>query len=71
MVFCNITSDNLLSEADFVTILILIDGFLQYKTDSIAVYDTDVTILILIDGFLQSNDWDTVIIAYARSQSLF
>ena len=36
-----------------VTILILIDGFLQ--CDSIAVYDTDslVTILILIDGFLQ------------------
>ena len=38
-----------------VTILILIDGFLQYTT--IELYDVtpSVTILILIDGFLQSN----------------
>ena len=54
MVFCNkdvVDSDNV---KHAVTILILIDGFLQ----CIAIYDTDtlrgdVTILILIDGFLQ------------------
>ena len=37
-----------------VTILILIDGFLQYYTyKSEAENSIDVTILILIDGFLQ------------------
>ena len=37
-----------------VTILILIDGFLQYTLDNeYGVYEP-VTILILIDGFLQS-----------------
>ena len=36
-----------------VTILILIDGFLQYSDDIIDVTFKDVTILILIDGFLQ------------------
>ncbi len=40
-----------------VTILILIDGFLQYKQiKQYHIIDTDVTILILIDGFLQ---WKT------------
>ena len=37
-----------------VTILILIDGFLQYPTDKIQDVKKIVTILILIDGFLQS-----------------
>ena len=37
-----------------VTILILIDGFLQFKIAEIAnLYIPNVTILILIDGFLQ------------------
>ena len=37
-----------------VTILILIDGFLQYSITRVVDIDQDVTILILIDGFLQS-----------------
>ena len=37
-----------------VTILILIDGFLQYRTPkSNHIHKNEVTILILIDGFLQ------------------
>ena len=36
-----------------VTILILIDGFLQYRLIKISNYTDRVTILILIDGFLQ------------------
>ena len=36
-----------------VTILILIDGFLQYKKGHKKVLKSNVTILILIDGFLQ------------------
>ena len=36
-----------------VTILILIDGFLQYSSNCLKVAYTYVTILILIDGFLQ------------------
>ena len=36
-----------------VTILILIDGFLQYKFAKMLIEDSNVTILILIDGFLQ------------------
>ena len=36
-----------------VTILILIDGFLQYKKTFDVVFEEKVTILILIDGFLQ------------------
>ena len=39
---------------DIVTILILVDGFLQFRTN-FAVFDLvkTVTILILVDGFLQ------------------
>ena len=37
-----------------VTILILIDGFLQYQEEDVLEIDGTVTILILIDGFLQS-----------------
>ena len=36
-----------------VTILILIDGFLQSRPIAIYHYEDEVTILILIDGFLQ------------------
>ena len=36
-----------------VTILILIDGFLQSNTDKLFIGVELVTILILIDGFLQ------------------
>ena len=37
-----------------VTILILIDGFLQFMKSNLIVSPIIVTILILIDGFLQS-----------------
>ena len=52
MVFCNIGSMSIYEKLARVTILILIDGFLQYNifVDETA---TKVTILILIDGFLQ------------------
>ena len=36
-----------------VTILILIDGFLQLRGEAIGIVVNEVTILILIDGFLQ------------------
>ena len=36
-----------------VTILILIDGFLQYNLNDVTDIEYGVTILILIDGFLQ------------------
>ena len=39
--------------AEDVTILILIDGFLQYEEVLDSEYGVYVTILILIDGFLQ------------------
>ena len=53
-----------------VTILILIDGFLQYEPSKTTDTYDDVTILILIDGFLQLKNlrwkkWKTM------SQSLF
>ena len=38
---------------EIVTILILIDGFLQSEYVIMHIIDIDVTILILIDGFLQ------------------
>ncbi len=53
MVFCNIGNADLGPFYRTVTILILIDGFLQFD---IIVYKQEikqVTILILIDGFLQ------------------
>ena len=53
MVFCN--RDTLFVDliGDNVTILILIDGFLQYRYFNGKNTDKLVTILILIDGFLQ------------------
>ena len=54
-----------------VTILILIDGFLQYTLDNeYGVYEP-VTILILIDGFLQSPQTLFFQKPLWKSQSLF
>ena len=55
MVFCNLEYIKEGEMPSKVTILILIDGFLQfiYLYDE-EVYVDKVTILILIDGFLQS-----------------
>ena len=39
-----------------VTILILVDGFLQYEDTDFPNEDYTVTILILVDGFLQFDD---------------
>ena len=53
MVFCN--NGNNIAECDLshVTILILIDGFLQFLVYKQSIIKKEVTILILIDGFLQ------------------
>ena len=71
MVFCN-EVENLYKHAlDEVTILILIDGFLQYiKQDVVTKTLKKVTILILIDGFLQSDNSDELL-DFLKSQSLF
>ena len=53
MVFCNNDKVALLSLIDEVTILILIDGFLQLTNAEKQELYNIVTILILIDGFLQ------------------
>ena len=53
-----------------VTILILIDGFLQLDTVFNCPLSSKVTILILIDGFLQSNK-RAFREHYDESQSLF
>ena len=56
MVFCNMLGTVLIGTSEKVTILILIDGFLQYKMKSKKEWSSNVTILILIDGFLQFNN---------------
>ena len=53
MVFCNLDEEIPDSEYGLVTILILIDGFLQLINMSNQLRHRWVTILILIDGFLQ------------------
>ena len=53
MVFCNNKKENGLTKVKLVTILILIDGFLQYYKNIDDDAFNNVTILILIDGFLQ------------------
>ena len=53
MVFCNKSFKKQLTRVGIVTILILIDGFLQYCKWIRPLNDKGVTILILIDGFLQ------------------
>ena len=54
-----------------VTILILIDGFLQYKLFLGVELTNFVTILILIDGFLQFNAPGMKKEVKYKSQSLF
>ena len=54
MVFCNMKCPWHNDNKPSVTILILIDGFLQYiNNDCDKCMECVVTILILIDGFLQ------------------
>ena len=53
MVFCNIGNVDLSPFYRTVTILILIDGFLQFENKIQGAVFNTVTILILIDGFLQ------------------
>ena len=54
-----------------VTILILIDGFLQYCHNEATELEISVTILILIDGFLQYVDGRGYKHPKKGSQSLF
>ena len=54
-----------------VTILILIDGFLQSSILQKGGKRFNVTILILIDGFLQFNIYYTTCQKIIKSQSLF
>ena len=56
MVFCNGVNTISKKNVNTVTILILIDGFLQYGFIKTKNEDKNVTILILIDGFLQLFD---------------
>ena len=53
MVFCNDSQKKDGKKAKEVTILILVDGFLQSRRGVLIEYDEFVTILILVDGFLQ------------------
>ena len=53
MVFCNDDAVYKIEQMTEVTILILIDGFLQWVYEPTNQYSNYVTILILIDGFLQ------------------
>ena len=53
MVFCNIGGKMFINVDNEVTILILIDGFLQLGFKEVMDKEDKVTILILIDGFLQ------------------
>ena len=53
MVFCNIKSPLGMVHHAVVTILILVDGFLQCQNSNQRIPMGKVTILILVDGFLQ------------------
>ena len=53
MVFCNAEYYFIQAMKDSVTILILVDGFLQYAIYRYHHGTSYVTILILVDGFLQ------------------
>ena len=53
MVFCNVKQPSQRNYVKIVTILILIDGFLQFISPNQEQSIWSVTILILIDGFLQ------------------
>ena len=69
--FCNIITATEKKLKQTVTILILVDGFLQYCSSALLCPSALVTILILVDGFLQSDigKFDTMM--YNESQSLF
>ena len=55
-----------------VTILILIDGFLQFAPkDAKEVIEEGVTILILIDGFLQSKNEGILHLTYYSHNPYF
>ena len=71
MVFCNIIGGQFYYNACGVTILILIDGFLQYNAELKIDKYGNVTILILIDGFLQYHTVDSLVKPCTQSQSLF
>ena len=70
MVFCNLEGQKIYNDYITVTILILIDGFLQYSFGYNSSFQDYVTILILIDGFLQYRKPATGHLQQA-SQSLF
>ena len=53
MVFCNPEAIKGHCNVQKVTILILVDGFLQYCKTELYLDEEIVTILILVDGFLQ------------------
>ena len=57
MVFCNVITPIEEIKVTVVTILILIDGFLQFQREKVYLVIQGVTILILIDGFLQLVIW--------------
>ena len=71
MVFCNIEKWLKYYGHDDVTILILIDGFLQLASHWGVTYLLRVTILILIDGFLQYVKDKMIARNWKKSQSLF
>ena len=71
MVFCNDKEIKTYDLLKTVTILILIDGFLQYKACSEWDRLPKVTILILIDGFLQLLTPLGMVHHKVKSQSLF
>ena len=71
MVFCNMYVGVETPLGVVVTILILIDGFLQYSEYGIYEPITLVTILILIDGFLQYKFINGLFKLVSVSQSLF
>ena len=53
MVFCNKEDGRYYPDYENVTILILVDGFLQFIKERLNMNNMTVTILILVDGFLQ------------------
>ena len=61
----------MLKEDFLVTILILVDGFLQYGMPFVRNLLSLVTILILVDGFLQYRQRDFYKRLCFKSQSLF
>ena len=71
MVFCN--RHIIINNCTYlrVTILILVDGFLQFGSTTAHKTFVNVTILILVDGFLQSGGLKMLKEEFLVSQSLF